>query len=688
MRAFFLCLVASASLHAALICNDSAATPILRSEGLTEQVGDIILACSGGVPGTSVSGNLNVFLSTNVTNKVSAQGFADAILTIDMGSGPLSSSVQPQILGPSQIGFNGLTFTVPATGNVTLRVSNIRVVAPATTEVAILSFSASAVSLSNPTLSVGIAQPALLASLLTGNVAAQQGSPLPDTINFANLLSTGTRFATTRITAATFGAFQPRQPMTDNGMRIIVQYSNFPGGTRLFVPDTIAGSDATQPTSAGDFGLTPSPGQYASGSGTLLLVRVMNADVNGAGGSTLAPIFGSVGELSVVNGAAQAVYEIVDASATARETAQIPAFIGLAPISNGGSIVTQQKVFLGPVSTVVTASTTAPVPRFTGTTPASDCTLLSDCNGPYLPKLFVDAPPLTQTLVSGGGFALEYVRVLNHGGGVLVWNLSVAYQNGSDWLRVDTLSGIGQATTRIDFLPANLTPGIYHATVTIDGGPQAGRMDLPVTLTVTAAVPPAPAITKVINAATLQAGALVRGSFGTLMGTNLLAPDTAVTLDGTPVKTVYIGATQINFLVPPTLPREASAQLVVTANGQRTAALTVPLADVAPGIFNPGILNQDNTVNSATNPALVGSVVQVFATGLLPPEGGTVDVTIQDRQGLVPLYAGAAPGIPGLQQVNVMVPSGLTATTTQIVICGTALGNRVCSPPAQITLRQ
>jgi uncharacterized protein (TIGR03437 family) len=414
----------------------------------------------------------------------------------------------------------------------------------------------------------------------------------------------------------------------------------------------------------------------------------MNADSNGAGGSTVPPIFGNVGELSVANGVTQAVYEIADANSTARETAQIPAFIGLAPINTGGSIVTQQQVFLGPVSTVATASATAPVPRFTATTPASDCTLLGDCTGAFLPKLFVDAPPLTQTLVAGGGFAIEYVRVLNNGGGVLVWNVSVAYQQGSNWLRIDTLSGIGQATTRIDFLPGNLTPGVYHAIVTVDGGPQAGRVDLPVTLTVTAAIPPAPTITSVINAATLQAGPLVRGSFGTLMGSNLSTADTAVTLDGMPVKTVYVGTNQINFLVPATLPREASAQLVVTANGQRTAAFTVALADTAPGIFNPGILNQDNTVNSATNPALVGSVVQIFATGVLPPESGTVDVTIQDRQGLVPLFAGPAPGIPGLQQVNVMVPAGLPAGSTQVIICGTASGNRVCSPPAQITLRQ
>ena len=120
---------------------------------------------------------------------------------------------------------------------------------------------------------------------------------------------------------------------------------------------------------------------------------------------------------------------------------------------------------------------------------------------------------------------------------MLVWNATVAYKDGSDWIRIDTLSGIGQATTRIDFLPASLSPGTYQATIAVDAG-AAGRVNLPVKLTVTPALPPAPTITSVINAATLQPGALVRGPFGTIMGANLMAADTAVTLDDAPAKIV------------------------------------------------------------------------------------------------------------------------------------------------------
>jgi uncharacterized protein (TIGR03437 family) len=85
---------------------------------------------------------------------------------------------------------------------------------------------------------------------------------------------------------------------------------------------------------------------------------------------------------------------------------------------------------------------------------------------------------------------------------------------------------------------------------------------------------------------------------------------------------------------------------------------------------------------------LVGSIIQIFATGVLPPEGGSVDVKIHDQANLTPMYAAGAPGIPGLQQINVRVPAGLPGITTQVVVCGTNGGTRVCSPPADITLRQ
>jgi len=50
--------------------------PIVRAEGLTEPVGDVILVCAGGeptAPGQPVpQANFTIFLNTNLTSKVTA----------------------------------------------------------------------------------------------------------------------------------------------------------------------------------------------------------------------------------------------------------------------------------------------------------------------------------------------------------------------------------------------------------------------------------------------------------------------------------------------------------------------------------------------------------------------------------------------------------------------------------------
>ena len=702
----FLAILAASSLAGAnvLTCTPSAVTPSLHAEGLAERLGDIVLSCVDGAAGP-LSGNLNVFLNVNITNKLTPQGNADAVLTVDSGAGPVSAGVPPTLLSTNQIAFNGLNFTVPASGKVSLRITNLRGAVnqlPSTSfgqaVHAQISFNGAGLGLTSNDLIVGFPQRSVLASILTSVIPSQQGSPLPDTPGFSSLLAAGTRFASARITEDALDALQPRGPLADNGIRVISRYSNLPAGARLFVPDAIAGSDAAKPTAGGDFGLAASGGQYAAGGdGSLLLIRVRGADADGAGGNfAITPAagtnsFDSVGELDVSNGRAQAVYEVVDANPNLRESAQFPTFLGVAPLTAAMTTAVGQQIFPGPVSTVAIASATAPVPRFALTTPASDCTLLGDCNGSFLPKLGVDPDPLTFTVTAGLGFQIRYIRIFNTGGNVLIWNATVAYKNGADWLRVFPASGINDARIRVDAIPNNLAPGIYDATLTIDAGPQSGTVALPVHVQVVAAPPPVPAaplITSVVNAATFAAGPLVRGSFGTIKGANLAGKTTSVMFDNVAATLIYTSANQLNVLVPAQLSSRTSTQLVVTVDGVANAARTVALADVAPGIFNPGILNQDNTVNSPSNPALVGSVIQIFATGVLPPEGGSVDVKVHDQPNLVPLYAATAPGVPGLQQINVRVPAGLPGITTEVVVCGTSSGTRVCSPPAAITLRQ
>ena len=53
---------------------------------------------------------------------------------------------------------------------------------------------------------------------------------------------------------------------------------------------------------------------------------------------------------------------------------------------------------------------------------------------------------------------------------------------------------------------------------------------------------------------------------------------------------------------------------------------------------------------------------------------------IGSQKNLVPIYAGPAPGISGVQQVNVAVPGDLAAGASQLILCASVGGQQYCSP--------
>lgn len=695
----------------ALVCTTTAVPVPVRAEGLTERTGDIILGCSGGTPGSVVSANLTLFLNVSITNRLMTGNNNDILLTVDTGPGPVPANVQAQQFAPMAVAFNGLSFTVPPSGKVTLRISNVRGAAnqfglPGQQPIiANLSFSNSAgLAVGNPQFIVGFTQRGLLATFSSSGVRCT-GSPLPSTINLTNLFAIGTRFFSTRVTEGFADDFQKKDTFSDTGTRIVVRYSGFPAGARLFVPDAVAGSSATRPTAGGDLGVTASGGAYTpANSGSLLLARVSGADANGAGGTPVftpgaagsgTVAFDSDGEVSLANGSGLAVYEVVDSNPALQESAQFPTFVGITSIPSGAVVVAGQAVSLGPISTVARATATDPIPRFSPDPPPNDCSLLGDCGAAFFPNLLVDAPPLNFTAPAGGPFQVKYIRVNNQGGGLLNWTASLVLQNGSGWLTIDPPSGPNNATIRMDAHPEKLAPGTYQATLFVDAGPLAGSRTLPVTFVVTApasASAPAPqpsiTVTSVMNAASLQAGPLVAGSLATIRGTMLSGKTVSVTLDNLPATLLFKNDDQINLQVPEQLVSKTSAQLVVTVDGVRSAPQTVLLAASAPAIFANGILNQDSTVNSAANAADVGTILQIFATGLMSATSGPVTVQVNDRIVDTLYYAGPAPGRPGVQQVDFVVPDDLGGTSASVRLCANeGAAQRICSAPVTVTLK-
>lgn len=83
---------ASANAQPAFSCSTNAGVPpIVRAEGLTELVGDLILNCTGGNP-TAVGArvpqvNFQIFLNTNVTSRLLSDPWSEALLMVDEPSG-------------------------------------------------------------------------------------------------------------------------------------------------------------------------------------------------------------------------------------------------------------------------------------------------------------------------------------------------------------------------------------------------------------------------------------------------------------------------------------------------------------------------------------------------------------------------------------------------------------------------
>jgi uncharacterized protein (TIGR03437 family) len=694
MKLFFL-IAAAAGIAAAQpnVCSTTAAPLILRAEGLTERIGDILYTCTGA-PGAALTVNLSVQLNTGITNRLSSGNTVTGpVLTVNNGSGPQAVTVQPILQSQNNLIWNGVPLTYSPQGTLTIDISYVRANAtgvPAGGQiVAQLSMSAGSLLITQSSLVVGATESGLYASYSSQLICAQNGSPLPGSIGFANLILDGTAFASTRITEGYAGAFTPR-PLSDltagTGTRFIARYSGFPQGARLFVPRVIAGSDASQPTAGGDMGVPASGGAWTPPTGgSLMLELILGADATGAGGGfayspgtieSQAMSYDSVAELQISNGSAYAVYEVIDSNPFTEETAQFPTFLGLAPNTVTTAVQTFETVSFAPASGVTVASATDPIPRFVAPTPPNDCGIIGDCGAVYFPQLTVNTASLQYTLSAGGLNQTQYVPVNNSGGGVLYWTASLSYTNGSGWLAIQPTSGMNNGTVRIDATAVNLGVGTYSATLTIDGG-SAGRRVVIITLTVTAPVPPGPQITMVENAASFAQVPVVPGSLTTIMGSALGGKNVSVTFNGLLATISYNSATQINLLVPSGLGAQTSAQVVVIVDGAISAPVTVQVAPFEPGIFAGAVLNQDSTVNGMGNPAAAGSVIYFYATGL--SGSGPITARIGSMELANLYYAGPAPGYPGVQQINLVLPAGVSGVTTALYACGTNAGVEVCS---------
>jgi uncharacterized protein (TIGR03437 family) len=171
----------------------------------------------------------------------------------------------------------------------------------------------------------------------------------------------------------------------------------------------------------------------------------------------------------------------------------------------------------------------------------------------------------------------------------------------------------------------------------------------------------------------------------------------SVTMDGFKCPIFYVSPTQLSVIVPFELAavRSVYANIQVTNNGTTSNVVQMYYQDTAPGAFSQtqngiGFAAAEHADSGQLldtgNPALPGEYISFYMTGLgivTPPVPGgavgptgpfsTVDVWTNDEltvqfndygtnsignQGVIQ-FAGLAPGLAGLYQVNVQVPSGV-----------------------------
>lgn len=185
---------------------------------------------------------------------------------------------------------------------------------------------------------------------------------------------------------------------------------------------------------------------------------------------------------------------------------------------------------------------------------------------------------------------------------------------------------------------------------------------------------------------------------------------TTVLIGGIPAPILYAQAGQVNAVVPYEIASGASTTLQVGFAGAQTQPLSLAVVPSFPGIFTltgtgagqGAILNQDGSINSASNPAAKGSIIAMFATGdglesPSQPDGGLTAAPYSETNAPVEVllgasetqahvvYAGGAPTlVAGAMQVNAVIPAGLSDSG---VIPLTLYVDGVASPAISVAIK-
>jgi uncharacterized protein (TIGR03437 family) len=199
----------------------------------------------------------------------------------------------------------------------------------------------------------------------------------------------------------------------------------------------------------------------------------------------------------------------------------------------------------------------------------------------------------------------------------------------------------------------------------------------------------------ITNAATFLAGPIAPGEILSIYGLEIgpypgvesrLGPDgripssvagVQVLFDGIPAPIFFTSAFQVNVQVPYSIAPNRTTRVQLLYNDVSSSKIDLPVVEASPGIFadftrEAKALNQNGSLNTQSSPAEFGSIVVLFANGTgrltSPRSEGTpasgslgvpvlpVSVRIAGQPAQI-LYAGEAPGLAGVTQINLQLPT-------------------------------
>ncbi len=531
---------------------------------------------------------------------------------------------------------------------------------------------------------------------LAFQATAGAGSPAPQTLNIINAASgrANWTYLFTTPGGGNWLSLSPSSGTTPTAVTVTVNTSGFaPGsyrGTIVVMPTTDLGDPRL---TAVTLMVSPAP-TIALSSATLSFSGVQGGAnpasqtlaLSNSGGGTLAWT-GTAGTTSGGNW-----LSVTPASGTGAATLTVAVnTAGLNPGTYNGTV---RVAATGATNTPQTVNVTLTV------TPSGTPTIAL-------------GPGALQFLAALANPAAQTFQIQNTGTGILNWTAAAATQSGGNWLAVSPTSGTAPATVSVMITSASLAAGVYTGSITITAPAGSNTTNSPQTLSVTLAVSaPLVGLNGIVNGASFSTDAIVSpGSIASMFGQNLASSTvvagelplpttlarTQVLVNNIAAPLFFVSPGQINFQVLV----EASGStvpVVVISGGVRGNTVMLRLAPEVPGIFSavPGgrgqgaILNQDNTLNSAQNPAEAGSVIQIFATGLgatNPPlatgqpgaAAAPFNETLQRPMVLIGgaaaevQFSAVAPNFVGLYQVNARVPAATApggAVSLQMQVSG------------------